>query len=251
LRSPGVDHQFVVSWVFHHAVSDGTSGLVFYHGLLATLNLFQGKDTLENGPIVETPKTDLIPPLEELHKLPLTLTFLLKSLWRDYFPRRHPKLWTGAKITDDPQFKTLKCRSIVLSRQDTAKLLQLCKDNKTTLPGALECIASSAVLANLDLSKHDHVIVDGVVSFRRFLTFPDKHIENRIGVFVSVYSNEHVRLISTSPNPTEESEAVYQDTALIGVCARLQNYLFSHHSRAWQRWHLIWSSCVQFANCLL
>jgi hypothetical protein len=41
LGSPGIDNQFMVSWVFHHALSDGTSGLVFHRGLLAALNSFK------------------------------------------------------------------------------------------------------------------------------------------------------------------------------------------------------------------
>jgi len=91
----------MVSWGFHHTLSDGTSGLVFHRGLLTALNSFKGKETLEDGPIVGTPKENLVPPLDKIHKLPLTLLFVLKSLWHDWFPRRHPKLWTGAKITND------------------------------------------------------------------------------------------------------------------------------------------------------
>ncbi|KAH8721522.1 alcohol acetyltransferase [Phaeosphaeriaceae sp. PMI808] len=208
VRSPGVENQFVVSWIFHHGLSDGTSGLVFHGDLLAALNSFKGKQTLEDGPMVETPKTDLIPALEKLHKLPFTLPFVLQSLWRDWFPKRHPKLWTGAKITNDPKFKTLKFRTVVLSKQDTLKLLQSSRENKTTLTGALECITSSAVLANLDPSKHDRVTVDGAVSFRRFITLPDIDIEDQIGVYVSVYMNEHVNSISSEGKTTSQATAL-------------------------------------------
>jgi hypothetical protein len=78
LRSPGVDNQFMVSWVFHHALSDGTSGLVFHRGLLTALN--SSKETLEDGSIVGTPKENLVPPLDKIHKLPLTLLFVMKGL---------------------------------------------------------------------------------------------------------------------------------------------------------------------------
>lgn len=102
----------------------------------------------------------------------------------------------------------------MLSKEDTAKLLKKSRDNKTTLSRALECIASSAVLANLDPLKYDRVAVDGAISFRRFLSLPNKDIEDQIGVYVSVYLNEHVRPVSTPPSSTNEDNTADQTTAL-------------------------------------
>jgi hypothetical protein len=102
----------------------------------------------------------------------------------------------------------------VLSKEDTAKLLQQSRDNKTTLSGALQYIASSAVLANLDPLKYDRVAVDGVISFRQFLSLPNKNTEDQIGVYVSVYLNEHVHPVSMSSGSTNEENTADQTTAL-------------------------------------
>lgn len=203
LRSPGFGDEFMVSWFFHHAISDGTSALVFHQSLLAAFNsLDSRKDTeaLQDGPIVETSKvSDLFPPLERMHKLPVSSSFLLKELWHDRFHHTHPKLWTGGKIDDDPQAKNMRFRSIVLSKEKTDRLVKLSRENKTTLTATMETVISAATLANLDSSKYDRIVSDGAMSLRRFLNLPETSIEEQIGVYVTMYLNTHVHPAFIAP----------------------------------------------------
>jgi hypothetical protein len=192
LHSPGVTHELTITWVFHHALADGISALVFHRDFLAALNSLKDGETLEGGAIVETLKKDLVPPMDKLLDLPLSIPYLITKLWRDWFPRRHPKLWTGAKISKTSRGSDLRLQTIVLSRDNTAKLIQLSRDNKTTLTATLECVTSSAILANLDPSNHDRVKVDGALSFRCFMKDLDIDINNQMGAYVSQYLNEHV-----------------------------------------------------------
>ncbi|KAF2112761.1 alcohol acetyltransferase [Lophiotrema nucula] len=209
LHSRGASREFTVSWIFHHALADGTSGLVFHRSFLAALNSQSTDATLEDDPIVKSPTTELLPSLERLHKLPLNWSFLAKVQWRDWFPNRHPKLWTGAKITSDLSMRTTKVRSLVLSKEKSTALLELSREHRTTLTGTLQCIAASAVLANLDPSKHDRMRVDGAVSLRRFLSLPDRDIEDQIGAWVSQYFYTHVRPAPSTPpqHPAKEEGA--------------------------------------------
>jgi len=125
----------MVSWFFHHAISAGTSALVFHQGLLAAFNsLGSRKETeaLKDGPLVETSNvSDLFPPLEKMHKLPVSSSFLLKKLWHDTFQHTHPKLWTCGIIANDPQAKNMRSRSIAISKEKTDKLVKLSRENKT------------------------------------------------------------------------------------------------------------------------
>ena len=196
LHSPSAEDKFMVSWFFHHAISDGTSALVFHQDLLAAINSLDSRketEALQDGPLVDTSKvSDLFPPLEKMHKLPVSSSFLLKELWHDTFHHTHPKLWTGGKITNDPQAKKMRFRSIVISKEKTSKLVKLSRENKTTLTATMETVIAAATLANIDSSKYDHIVADGAMSLRRFLSLPETSIEEQIGVYVSMYLNMHM-----------------------------------------------------------
>ena len=193
LHNTGVGQaHFTASWIFHHAMSDGTSAQVFFRAFLAALNSFQPDATLNDGPIVDSPKTALVPPLEQLHKLPLTVLFMMKQSWDDTIGKRQSRLWTGAKIDRDPNSSSLKLRSITFSKDATAKLVQRCRENKATLTNMLETVVASAILANLG-PQYDRVTVSGAMSLRRFLSLPDRDIEDEIGVYASSYNTMHIR----------------------------------------------------------
>ncbi|RMZ72664.1 Alcohol acetyltransferase [Pyrenophora seminiperda CCB06] len=218
LHSPGVEDEFTLSWFFHHGISDGTSALLFHQGLLAAFNSFDFRkesEPLEDGLIVVTSKAlDLFPPLERMHKLPISLSFLLKELWDDTFNHRHPKLWTGGKINNDPQAKNMRFRSIVLSEDKTNKLVGLSRQNKTTLTATMETIIAAATLANLDSSKYDRIVSDGAMSLRRFLSLPETSIEEQIGVYVSMYLNTHVHPSSVA---SEKERRLAEDMTALDI----------------------------------
>ncbi|RAR00803.1 carboxypeptidase s [Stemphylium lycopersici] len=204
IYSPDINNEFMVSWFYHHAISDGTSGLVFHRSFLAALNSFPLDTPLQVDEIVSSPTTPLIPPLEKLHKLPVTIPFALSTLWKDLTGKRHPGLWTGAKIPTDPTLHPLRLCTLVFSKNNTTALTDLSRENKTTLTGTLETATASALLAALDPTLHDRITVDGAMTMRRYLSLADRDIEDEIGAWVTQYRTEHVR-----PAPLISNRSAY------------------------------------------
>jgi hypothetical protein len=208
LSSPSSTTSFSASWVFHHAIADGTSGVVFHRSFFAALRSIAA-DAVTSDPVVDPPKTDLIPPLEVLHKLPLTWLYLAKAQWYDWFPKKRATLWTGGNITFDPSVAArthLSCLNF--SRETTDSLLKLSRENKTTLTATVQCLIAAATLFNLDKSKYDRLHVPGAVTCRRYLTLaPEQgHIDNAIGTWVTLYFFDHKRNSASSPSTSKEGK---------------------------------------------
>jgi hypothetical protein len=207
--------RFTVLWVFHHALADGTSALVFHQTLLSALQAVtfersQTTDTSEpETTVVKAPDTPLLPPLEELHPLPISTLFVLKALLGLWFPNwfnpRPTKLWTGGPVSNDPTLLHAKLRSLVLSSSTTKRLLQLSRENRTTMTGTLQCIIASAVLSSLDPEKYDRVKVDGPISMRRFMKWDGGNIEDEFVSGMTEYTYVHTRPTATSPLPSSFS----------------------------------------------
>lgn len=197
----GTEHPgiFTAAWIFHHALADGTSGLVFHRTLRSAL---QSVSTAEHAsdpldPLIESPNTHLLPPLEELHPLPISPLFLIKALLGSLFPKwfdpRPPKLWTGGPISADPSFMTARFRSLIVSSATTKQLLELSRKNKTTMTGTLQCIIASAVLSNLDADKFERVKVDGPISMRRFMKWDGGNLDDELVSGMTEYGYVHTR----------------------------------------------------------
>ncbi|KAF2728216.1 hypothetical protein EJ04DRAFT_581496 [Polyplosphaeria fusca] len=185
--------NFTLIWVFHHALADGTAGLIFHRTFVSALRSLPPALPEESNPLVTPPSTPLIPPLEDLHPLPLSFWFILKTLWGSWFPSRPASLWTGSSIPSPPA-QSSNLRTLILSASTTEKLLALSRANKTSLTATLETLVASAVFTLLD-QKHTTLRVDGPISLRRFLTLKDQGqgIEDALGTFTGQYFHTHTR----------------------------------------------------------
>ncbi|KAF2792800.1 hypothetical protein K505DRAFT_362559 [Melanomma pulvis-pyrius CBS 109.77] len=190
LTAPGAKGgEFTAAWFVHHALADGTSGLVFHRALLAALQSASAPSSSDEADaIVASPSTPLLPPIESLHPLPISLFFLGQQLWGEWFPAPVAKLWTGGPITA-PRPPSSNARThiktLVLSKSQTAQLVALSRANRTTVTAALQTVIASAVLANLDANKFDKVQGDGALSLRPNLTLEGRDVGEEIGVWVS------------------------------------------------------------------
>ncbi|KIV84466.1 hypothetical protein PV11_00242 [Exophiala sideris] len=201
----------VVCFVFHHALADGTSGLAFhraFHSALDRANsitpTFGGYGSHGNTEFVaRPPDRSLIPSLEDIHPLPLSITYILKSLWNDWFPTRPSTVWTGAPITADPSKRRSRFQSICFSQDTTASLLRACRSHSTTLTAVVEVLTAAAVLTELP-SEYSTVRCDGAIAMRRWLPH-DVVNEDSIGDWVSRYVDEHRR---TDGNVRGRSKAI-------------------------------------------
>ncbi|KAF2875214.1 alcohol acetyltransferase [Massariosphaeria phaeospora] len=189
--------SFTASWIFHHALADGESGLVFQRTLLSALQTLITTTAPPNGsPLIRSPTTPLLPPLGSLHPLPLSIPFIALQLFYSIFPSlaRARTLWTGPRITADPTLRTTRLTHIVFSPLTTQALVRLSRSHATTLTATVQCLIAQSLLSNLDGATHDRVAMDGPLSMRRFITLADgKNIGDEIGCFPSTYVFEHHR----------------------------------------------------------
>ncbi|KAF2278029.1 uncharacterized protein EI97DRAFT_441303 [Westerdykella ornata] len=209
LHSPECSNHFTASFIYHHALADGKSGLVFHQSFLDALQNLdrthpESQPRLNADPIVPSPSTPLLPPLEELHPLPLTFTYVAKLLWRGLFPESDAGLWLGnARPTididrsspDTSLVPPMHHRSLVLSKEVTARLADLGRKNNATMTATLQCLIAAAVFANLDEKQWYRLRAAGDISLRRFLRLDSRYgpVERLMGVWASQYFFEHRR----------------------------------------------------------
>lgn len=76
LQNPGIENNFTASFIYHHAIGDGLSGLVFHKAFRDALEA--ASCTLANYKTEEIAVPDenisILPPLEDLHPLPISPT---------------------------------------------------------------------------------------------------------------------------------------------------------------------------------
>ncbi|KAE9963537.1 hypothetical protein EG328_011318, partial [Venturia inaequalis] len=133
----GVFTEFTACFIFHHALADGVSGLVFHKSLQAALNKFDRTSKSMSQTIITSPNIPLLPSLETLHPLPIP-------------PRSEtpvpPTLeeWTGQKIA-------LPCitrfKHLSISATKSKAFLTACKENNTTLTSALSALIAIHLFA--------------------------------------------------------------------------------------------------------
>jgi len=224
LHEPSKPGSFTAIWVFHHALADGTSALVFHQTLLSALQTIPAETSETESTMVKSPDTPLLPPLEELSPLPISAGFVIKALLGLWFPGwfnpRPAKLWTGGPVSNDPKHLHAKLRSLIIPSSATNKLLELSRNNKTTMTGTLECIIASAVLANLDPDKYERVKVDGPISMRRFMKWKGGSLDDELVSGMTEYAYVHARPASSSPPSPSTS---WEDAR--GVRAAIQKEL--------------------------
>lgn len=182
-RSSYDTSRFTATWMWHHALADGTSALLFHESFLAGLNSFQLTDKVHQ--VVKTPDQALLPPFEELHPMPISWYFfsktILNTLLAPVYAIASEKLWTGNPVPEDvtelpkPRFLT-----VALSKATTSKLVQVCREEKTTVTATLQCLLAASLFANLPTEECKRLRIDGPISARRFLNIGKKQMTSAI-----------------------------------------------------------------------
>ncbi|KAE8445459.1 hypothetical protein EG329_013349 [Mollisiaceae sp. DMI_Dod_QoI] len=172
---PELENQFIASFIFHHSLGDGTSGLVFHKDFLSALQ--DPYPTLASS-IVYPSKTDLLPNLELLHSLPI--------------PPAKPKykptnLWSGEMVSMPTRSNF---RSLYLSQPITQQFVQTCKAQSTTVTATIPVIVATALLKNLD-TQFQELECTLPVSLRRWMPAPIT--EDSFGVWIDAFSQYYRR----------------------------------------------------------
>ncbi|EED13569.1 conserved hypothetical protein [Talaromyces stipitatus ATCC 10500] len=194
--------QFTACFVVHHAIGDGLSGIAFHRSFLSALGRSDHagasrKSPGDNNPYLVTPaRKDLIPCLEALHPLPISILYILGTIWRELVPRWSGTVWTAKDITDDPDMKRSRFKSYSISASKTSKIIEISRGKNTTVTGVIEAILVYTVF-NLLPKNYTILKVAGPISLRPIL--PSNLVDNNsIGTWSNSYVQEHNRPISDS-----------------------------------------------------
>lgn len=163
-----------ISFIFHHAISDTQSAVVFHAHLEEALATGSSSDpdidlTLKIGNIT------LLPPMNVAHPQPMTEAY--KESLKSY--RDPPGTWNGR-----PQCLPLVTRfkSHWFSASDSTALVALARSHGTTLTAVFQTLLASTLFTLLP-EKYEYVVLDCAVSLRRF--FGPTIDENSIGTYAS------------------------------------------------------------------
>lgn len=180
-----------VIFAYDHAMGDGQSGLAFHLHLLAALQIVQDKPPPPNGRIVVNPTGTLAPLLEDLIALPAPFTRVVHEVFDALNPfsrRKRPSTWTGHPVPKDPGLR-VHVRILHLSAQDTARIVQRCREHHATVTGALYTIAAHVLahLLNRGGARPQYEAIDVAVatSLRRFVGVSPATICNCVSAIAS------------------------------------------------------------------
>ncbi|KAL1962030.1 hypothetical protein VTN77DRAFT_674 [Rasamsonia byssochlamydoides] len=192
--------KFTASFVYHDALGDWLSGLAFYRQFAAALNsLADHENNNDNdddtGPIllrhatkVNSPQTPLIPPLEALHPLPVSIPYMLKAAYRHIFSRKEDDLWTGG-IISLPLIS--RFRSMRLSAEKTSRLVAACRRQGVTVTTLLQELVAAALFRLLPSERYTRLRSVVAVSARPWLK--DVIGDDDMGLFVTSLEKIHHR----------------------------------------------------------
>ncbi|OJD14745.1 hypothetical protein AJ78_04943 [Emergomyces pasteurianus Ep9510] len=190
LTHPDHAHVFTASFFFHHAIGDGSSGLAFHKTFLHALHLALSSplSSVEvDNPIV-SPSVPLLPNIEELHPMTVSIPFLLSILFKEkIWNKQNPNLWTGSKIASTLQ---TEIRHLVLSKPQTLSFRDLCRKNRTTVTAALQTLVAGAIFVNLS-AYHSRLRCAGTLSNRRWLGASIS--DDSMGVFLQDFHDSYLR----------------------------------------------------------
>ncbi|KAJ5166218.1 uncharacterized protein N7482_004999 [Penicillium canariense] len=186
------DRRFTAAFVFHHALGDGTSGKVFHQTFLQALHLAEAGETKS---VIQAPSKPMLPNIEEIHPMPLSLVYLAKKIFQaKIYSRRDPGLWSGGKI--QTQGKT-RVRLVPFSKALVTSLRNVCRQEHTTITAILHTAIARSLFTHLP-AHFTRLNCTGAISCRRWL--PDIITDEVIGVYVGDIEDSYTRADVTPPN---------------------------------------------------
>ncbi|KAI2488288.1 AATase domain containing protein [Pyrenophora tritici-repentis] len=178
--------KFTATWVWHHALADGISGFVFHDSFLAGLNSLKEGDNTD--PIIKSPTSALLPPLEELHPMIISWSFFLRAILASILPaifaKRPAKLWTGKAVPSDVTMESkTRLRTLVISKATTTKLAEASRREKTSVTATLQCLLAASLFSLLPAAEYHRLTIEGPMSVRRFLNVKDDQMTDAFTLY--------------------------------------------------------------------
>ncbi|CBX92507.1 hypothetical protein IAQ61_006104 [Plenodomus lingam] len=218
VQDAGNELSFTASFIYYHGSGDGAAGLIFHKALRAAL------DTVSSSPAsladvsakVDIPNdTQLLPPLEKLHPLPLNPS-----------PSNHKKEgleeWTGNPIQLPA---TTHYRTLNISPASSATFSRTCKENNLRLTSGLHAIIAEALFDNLP-STVDALTGILPINLRPWLNLPKDVADDALGTFIDAIKIQMRRAdyVATDETPIAGLAAARH------ASEEIQSYLKDHMS---------------------
>ncbi|KAL1870742.1 Alcohol acetyltransferase [Diaporthe australafricana] len=145
-----------ILFTYNHPHCDGLSGKIYHESLLQSLNTAtpgtDTENTMDTTSIIRLPDSplELPPPVEDIRKLPLTIPFILKTMWEEWGPTALTAKPTLARWGPIPSpFKT-QVRAFTVEADDAlANILLACRQHDTTLTGLLHALTLASIASQL------------------------------------------------------------------------------------------------------
>jgi hypothetical protein len=190
--------SFTGVFVFHHAIGDGTSGKAFHQTLLRALATATADDPKS---IILPPQTPMLPPIETIHSMPLSMWYLTKKLFRaKIYSRRDEALWTGSKICKPTQ---TRLRLLPFSAAVVTTLRDLCRAENTTITAFLQTLVARSLFTHLPVQT-SKLNCTGALSCRGWLR--EFITDNCMGVWVQDYEEQYTR---SATIPSSEDVSIF------------------------------------------
>lgn len=194
--------HFTVVFVYHHALGDGSSGKSFHRTFLQALHDAASLSPGQTKRVVTSPQTPLLPNLEAVHPLPVSIPYLLTVAFKaKIWSPRDPGMWAGGKVQSPVETQV---RHVALPESLTSSLKSLCRGQSTTITAFLQTIVARALFAHLP-DIYSSLKCCSSVSTRRWL--PDIITDDSLGVWVEDYYDYYNRdATSTAKFPWPEAQ---------------------------------------------
>ena len=176
--------SFAACFIYHHSIGDGTSGKAFHKTFLDSVSS-------ESAPLSSTivPSFDgpLLPELEKLHPLPLSLTTLVKGFYHDTFSTPSQNLWSGGPISTP---MVSQFRSLTILPVKSSDFAATCRREKTTVSATLQTLLAASLFKHLP-EHYSQITSTMAISLRRWM--PPPVTEDAMGNWVASLEAAHQR----------------------------------------------------------
>ncbi|KAL4735773.1 alcohol acetyltransferase [Aspergillus similis] len=196
------ERRFTGVFVYHHGLGDGTSGKAFHRTFLRALRESVSLKPGEAKQVVIPPKTPLLPPLEDVHPLPISIPFLFKIAFKTWvYSKQDPSLWAGGPIQLP---LSTQVKFLVLSAAQTLALVNACREHSTTVTCAVETAIARSIFPHIP-EKYTRVVGSIPITQRPWL--PDTITDESMGVYVQEMPETFARRAVTQESfPWDEAQ---------------------------------------------
>ncbi|RFU77964.1 alcohol acetyltransferase [Trichoderma arundinaceum] len=198
LRNAEANMGFTASFIYHHAIGDGVSGLLFHNAFLNALesaSLSSSSSPQSREIIVPDEHAKVLPALGELHPLPINPKSPIHSA-------ANLNEWTGNYIQYPCKSRWI---SLHLSTETSKSFFHKCKQNELSVTSVLSSIIAMALFDILPPTTEALTCIIPV-NLRPWLQLPGKVANTAIGTYFDATRVQFTRPSQSpqAPSPTDD-----------------------------------------------